>query len=39
MKEDQQQVMEMTTLIMTICKTQHKLLHSYVRIFLAIKKP
>ena len=38
-KEDQQQIMKMTTLIMNICKTQHKLLQSYVRIFLAIKKP
>ena len=37
MKENQRQIMEMTTLIMTIYKNQHKLLQSYVRIFLAIK--
>ena len=37
MKENQRQIMEMPTLIMTIYKNQHKLLPSYVRIFLAIK--
>ena len=37
MKENQWQLIEMATLIMTIYKNQHKLLQSYVRIFLAIK--
>ena len=37
MKENQRQLIEMTILIMTIYKNQHKLLQSYVRIFLAIK--
>ena len=37
MKENQRQIMEMTTLIMTIYKNQRKLLQSYVRIFLALK--
>ena len=37
MKENQRQIMEMTTMIMTIYKNQRKLLQSYVRIFLALK--
>ena len=37
MMENQRQIMEMTTLIMAIYKNKHKLLQSYVRIFLTIK--
>ena len=37
MKENQQQITDMARLTMTICRNEHKLLQSFVKIYLVIK--